>query len=722
MAGDIKQKIVLEGEKQYNAALKEAQRNLKTLRSELKAETAELGNNATAQQKNEVRAKNLQKQIKEQEQIVKTYKAALEEVRKNYGDNDEAVAKWEQKLNEARATLANMQNSLEDVGTAFKDVDKDANLGVVATKSFADSLKAVGDAAGGIADSLEQAFQNVLGVIQNIVSDLWGQVMDIASKANNWTDLADMFGTSATEIQKWDRALSAAGKDFNLLGSMMTTLAKGKGDKTITEWLGISDVNYNDELAYTMVVLQKMKELWDDPNINRSEWNKRASEIFKGGANDVRWLMANWDVVMGNTERFDVENGGLGLDAEDIKTMNQLALDAQTLSETWTAFKESFLAGAVGQLSLDLVGNVQGMLDAFIAFMNGDDSALDDLENNMEEFFTRLGEAIGRAAEALDATGERLQGSDNGYVRLIGDALRALSDVLEWFADSGNVDKVVKGFEALAAVWLTGKGAQMIAKIASLVANIKLIKGFGIGGEALSAGASGATSGVSGATSGGVGAWLGGKAAALFGAGSSFSMMGGLSTFGPLAAFAVLGKVGWDLVQANLKDADLNQIYGTGGNENNVIDTMSDKSWFRMWEYWQAYRDNYGSEEAMQARDELYAQLEADGYKLTEDAVSLMEGMFDNWLNGNDSGGLVEQVLQRHPEFFDSEGWNPTGYGQGGANITSADLERFNSVPGLMQQAVRAGVSGISVTMDGQKVGQLVAPYVSQSISYNIIE
>ena len=76
MAQEIKRRIVLEGEKEYSAALKEAQRNLKTLRSELKAETAELGANATEQQKNETRARNLQKQIAEQEKIVKTLRAA----------------------------------------------------------------------------------------------------------------------------------------------------------------------------------------------------------------------------------------------------------------------------------------------------------------------------------------------------------------------------------------------------------------------------------------------------------------------------------------------------------------------------------------------------------------------------------------------------------------------------------------------------------------------
>ena len=123
-SNDIKQKIILEGEQEYNRALKDARRNLKTLRSELKAETAELGANATAQQKNEARIKSLQKQIKEQEKIVNTYKEALKQVKEKYSDNQDAIQKWEVKVNEARATLANMQNELENVGKSFKDVQK----------------------------------------------------------------------------------------------------------------------------------------------------------------------------------------------------------------------------------------------------------------------------------------------------------------------------------------------------------------------------------------------------------------------------------------------------------------------------------------------------------------------------------------------------------------------------------------------------------------------
>ena len=88
---EIKHTIRLAGEKEYSQALREAQRNLKTLRGELKAETAELGANATAQQKNEARAQSLKKQIAEQEKVVETLKKALAEAKRDYSDNEDVV-------------------------------------------------------------------------------------------------------------------------------------------------------------------------------------------------------------------------------------------------------------------------------------------------------------------------------------------------------------------------------------------------------------------------------------------------------------------------------------------------------------------------------------------------------------------------------------------------------------------------------------------------------
>ena len=62
---------------------------------------------------------------------------------------------------------------------------------------------------------------------------------------------------------------------------------------------------------------------------------------------------------------------------------------------------------------------------------------------------------------------------------------------------------------------------------------------------------------------------------------------------------------------------------------------------------------------------------------------------------------------------------NPSGQNNG---ITSSDLQGFRSLPGQVSSAVSRGISGIKVTLDGQTVGNLVAPYVSNYIAASMFE
>ena len=75
--GTIKSKLQLDGEQQYKKALNDAYRSLRVLRSELKAETAELGRNATAQDKARTKVASLKQQIEEQQKVVKTLDALV---------------------------------------------------------------------------------------------------------------------------------------------------------------------------------------------------------------------------------------------------------------------------------------------------------------------------------------------------------------------------------------------------------------------------------------------------------------------------------------------------------------------------------------------------------------------------------------------------------------------------------------------------------------------
>ena len=105
-------------------------------------------------------------------------------------------------------------------------------------------------------------------------------------------------------------------------------------------------------------------------------------------------------------------------------------------------------------------------------------------------------------------------------------------------------------------------------------------------------------------------------------------------------------------------------------------------------------------------------------------------------------GSVIEQLIQKMDEnpdwtrnddippewlpVLNSATWNQKQNGSANENgITRQDLAGFNALPGNIRQAVengaRKGVSGIQVSLDGFRIGQLVAPYVSEMIARDFI-
>ena len=513
----VKQRIELTGEKEYNAAIKEAQRNLKVLRSELRAESAELGKNATEQDKNAAKAKSLKQQIAEQEKIVETMRAALEEARMAYGDNAEVVSAWEIKLNNARATLGNMRSDLEsasggiaDVGASFVEAADGAEMGVVAAKSFADALTDVGNVFGSVSDGIEKGFTDIVGHVKEAITAIWGELMEVSARANEWTDLGAMFGTSAGNIQKWYHSVNAEAKDFTQLVNFANKILTGD-QKKIAEATQVDLSGYTDQWEGFIAVMNSLAKM------DKQGQMDALAHMGITGPKEAGWLdmLGAWEDVVDNLGRFDAENGGVGMTDKQIEDMNQLSLSVASIEETWRAFKDSWAAG-LGPLALDLTSNVQGALDALIRFMNAKDQkerdeALADFKQNLTDFFTKLGEAITEAANAMDEVGTELQTSEDGMVRTIGNVLKNLSELIRWFQDENNIETVKRGVGALAAVWLTGKGAQMVSTVAGFAKNLGIITGFG-GGASGAAGAAGGTAGAAGGTAGGVGIMAGIKA------------------------------------------------------------------------------------------------------------------------------------------------------------------------------------------------------------------
>ena len=472
MVNDIKQRIVLEGEKEYSAAIKDAKRSLNVLRSELKAETAELGKNATEQEKNAVKVRNLQKQIKEQEKVVRTYEKALDEVREKYADNEEAISKWEIKLNDARTALANMRNGLEDVGKDMKNVGSSMDGGIVAAKSFADSLDRIAQVGESVSSSISSAFSGIASSIREVVGDTWASMMDIAARANQWTDIATMWNTTTANIQKWYHSVESEGKDFARLSNYVTKIVTGDQEK-IASATNVSAEAYEDQWEYAMAVMDSLSKMDLDDAMAALD------SMGIKGAKQEGWIdmLKAWGDIQGNTAEFDVTNGGKGLTEENLQKADQLAKDVAKIEQSWMALKDNWYLELGGDLALNIVGNIQNIIDALHEYFQATDEAgkqeaLRKIKENIIEAFKGIRDAIQEGIKLLNDVAKELQESDDPTAQTFGKILGAITSALQWIADEKNWQAVKAALTGIFGVFLLGKIAHFASLIGSIATNL----------------------------------------------------------------------------------------------------------------------------------------------------------------------------------------------------------------------------------------------------------
>ena len=746
MENDSKQKIVLEGEQQHKNAIKDAQRNLKTLRSELKAETAELGANATAQEKNAAKIKSLKAQIKEQEKIVKANKEALEEVKEKYADNADAIAKYEQKLNDSRTALANMKNELDSVGQSFSGVGANAAQATVATKSVADALGSIGDVGETVSGAMEGIFTGLMNVVADVAREIWDLIAETAAKADRWGDLAGFYGSTAEEVQKVDRAISAAGGNFEDFVSLMNTLQfKGK-DKKLVEWLGLSDVNYDNEVEHTMAALELLKKKKDE--LGTGKFNEELAKVFGGKSSGFLQLVDKYDEIIKKSKQLE-ENGYL-LNSEELNTMTEVNNTLASIETKWDSLKTKFAAG-FGTVTLDIATKVEGAMDSIAKYFNAKtpeekDLALKELEDYIVGMFETADKAIRDGIEILDKLAADLQGSENPTAQALGNIISGLVTALQWLT-ADNMNNVKTALEIFAGIWVAGKVATAVSTIAELAGNIKTIQMFNALG---SLGSVGATVGTT--------------------AGSSFlsSLAAGLPAvlIAALAAVPLIDMIknpdkyfketkeekllGGKTTEENIEQAlkhpeeakqglhkSVEQLLGikekqldpTGG-KTYVITTgetiptirtpegiahvetgaeglaMTAEQWAAAQKFWDIDRERPGdfTDEEWDAFEQAFAGNEELFDKINE--------MMD-YLKQTSEEDEWRKMTDLPAEWWQTQGGN-TGNTDG---MTSTDAKNMAQAVTNMPAAVRGGLSGVRVVMDGATVGRIVADEVSRQIA-----
>lgn len=124
MADNFGLKIGLEGEKEFKKALSEINQSFKVLGSEMKLVESAFAKNDNSVQALTARNQVLNREIEAQKQKIETLRAALANAAESFGENDRRTQNWQIQLNNAIATLNQMERELNDNNTALNEADR----------------------------------------------------------------------------------------------------------------------------------------------------------------------------------------------------------------------------------------------------------------------------------------------------------------------------------------------------------------------------------------------------------------------------------------------------------------------------------------------------------------------------------------------------------------------------------------------------------------------
>lgn len=278
----IKEKIVLEGEKEYRAACKDINSSLREIGSEMKLATAEFADNADSVEALTAKQKALQKMFDEQAKKAAAAEEALKKMREaGVEPTSPAFQKMQTNLNNTKADMIKIQREIDDTSDKLKKSKFDwESVGEVvgkAGKAIGTAVTAMGAAIGaagaaflGLAEETREARENMgkleagfttaghsAEAAKNTYTELYGILGDdgqateaaahLAQLTNNEKELADWtniatgvyatFGDSLP-IEGLTEAANETAKTGAITGNLADAL----------NWAGVSEDEFQARL------------------------------------------------------------------------------------------------------------------------------------------------------------------------------------------------------------------------------------------------------------------------------------------------------------------------------------------------------------------------------------------------------------------------------------------------------------------------------------------
>lgn len=147
--------VKLTGESEYRKALREITNNLKVLNSEMKTVTSQFDKNDRSTSNLSQQSAVLTKKISEQRDKVNILTEALEQARRETGDNSDTTKKWQIELNNAQADLNKLERALKNNNDALNRQDDALDKTESGLKDYTDATEGAGTGTLKLADIIK---------------------------------------------------------------------------------------------------------------------------------------------------------------------------------------------------------------------------------------------------------------------------------------------------------------------------------------------------------------------------------------------------------------------------------------------------------------------------------------------------------------------------------------------------------------------------------------
>ncbi len=349
MADNFGLKIGVEGEKEFKKALSEINQSFKVLGSEMNLVASQFDKQDKSVQALAARNGVLNKEIDTQRQKIGTLEQALQNATASFGENDRRTKQWQTQLNNAKATLNEMEKELADNNRALEETGDALDEAGEQADEFGNSLSE----SASKADDAGGRFQKLGGVAKTIGAVVAAAVVSIGAAAVaagvGLVKLGDEYNQAVGQISA---STGATGAELEALGDTAR--------KVYTNNFGDSLQDVADGIA----TVQKTTGLMDAELQKATESGFALRDTFgyemQESARAANALMKNFGISA--EEAYNIiavgAQNGADQNGDLLDTLNEYSAQYSALGLSAEEFVSGLVSGSeAGVFSIDKVGD-----------------------------------------------------------------------------------------------------------------------------------------------------------------------------------------------------------------------------------------------------------------------------------------------------------------------------------------------------------------------------